>query len=226
MPVPELDLGDKWVGVIDVSQKPEIKAEVLQNTKDAFKAIYDNDADELKELVENWKAIQSRLTAAKALHQGTTFYEDDLNRAIDALEAKNAKRIEVGEASMNGDDMPEIEIDLGDKWVGVIDVSQKPEIKTEVLQNTYDSYTSLTEDEMRTLITNWRDLANELDALLALHFDASQQEDDLNRALDALKDKNLKRIEIAIHVVKEKTGLEDDEDDSPSDDKEEGSDKD
>jgi hypothetical protein len=95
-----------------------------------------------------------------------------------------------------------------------------------VLQNTYESYNSLQEDELRTLITKWRELAKHLDGALALHFAASQQEDDLNRALDALKDKNLKRIEIGNHVIREKTGLDaDDDDDAPdSGDDEEGDD--
>jgi hypothetical protein len=224
MPVPEIDLGDKWVGVIDVSQKPEIKQEVLQNVADQFKAIYGDDADELSELIENWQLIQDQLEACCQLHAETTFYEDDLNRALDALRDKNQQRIAVGKAIAAGEDASAL--DLGDKWVGVIDVSQKPEIKTEVLQNTYESYNSLQEDELRTLITKWRELAKHLDGALALHFAASQQEDDLNRALDALKDKNLKRIEIGNHVIREKTGLDaDDDDDAPdSGDDEEGDD--
>ncbi len=215
MPVPDIDLGDKWVGVIDVSQKPEIKQEVLQNTADQFKAIFGEDAKELKELTDNWQLIQDQLDAAVLLHQETTFYEDDLNRALDALQNKNKQRIAVGLAIIAGEDTSGL--DLGDKWVGVIDVSQKPEIKTEVLQNTYDSYCSLTDDELRTLIKKWRQLAKNLDQLLLLHFNASQQEDDLNRALDALKDKNMKRIEIGIHVMMEKGAWDESEDDSDSD---------
>ena len=218
MPVPDIDLGDKWVGVIDVSQKPEIKQEVLQNTADQFKTIYGEDAKEMQELCDNWQLIQDQLEAAVALHQSTTFYEDDLNRALDALKDKNKARIAVGMAIIAGEDPSQL--DLGDKWVGVIDVSQKPEIKTEVLQNTYDSYCSLADDELRTLIKNWRDLAKNLDQLLLLHFNASQQEDDLNRALDALKDKNMKRIEIGIHILKEKGGWDEEEDDSASDEEE------
>jgi hypothetical protein len=113
------------------------------------------------------------------------------------------------------------DIDLGDKWVGVIDVSQKPEIKQEVLQNTYDSFNSLQVDELRELIQNWRVLQNHLDGASALHFDATFYEDDLNRALDALKDKNMKRIEIGIHVLKEKGGWSDDDEEGVESESEE-----
>ena len=66
--------------------------------------------------------------------------------------------------------------------------------------------------------------AKHLDQLLLLHFNASQQEDDLNRALDALKDKNMKRIEIGIHVMIEKGAWDEGEDDSDSDGEDEDED--
>lgn len=100
--------------------------------------------------------------------------------------------------------MPVPDLDLGDKWVGVIDISNKPEIKTEILQKGYEALSALETKELKELLVIWREQATHLDSICALHLTQPHYEDDLNRATLVLKSKNMLRIDLALHILEER----------------------
>ena len=87
------------------------------------------------------------------------------------------------------------DLELGDEWVGVIDISNKPEIKTEILQKGYEALCELTVDELNDLLSVWREQAELIEKMCGLHLTQPHYEDDLNRASLVIKGKNMLRIE-------------------------------
>jgi len=100
--------------------------------------------------------------------------------------------------------MPVPDLELGDKWVGVIDISNKPEIKTEILQKGYEALGALKTEELNELLTTWREQADDLERICARHLTQPHYEDDLNRAALVLKSKNMLRIDLALHILEER----------------------